>query len=93
MEISLERLLQTKRAGGQRPEEVLKDWRKSGVEKMGRDSSVWCSTLFFVPPEDYGTLQGCCSSTDSMFACAHGDCECLRLDACAGFMERMELAL
>lgn len=28
-----------------------------------------------------------------MFACAHGDCECLRLDACAGFMERMELAL
>lgn len=48
---------------------------------------------FFCSPEDYGTLQGCRSSTDSMFACAHGDCECLRLDACAGFMERMALAL
>lgn len=40
-----------------------------------------------------GLLQGCLSSNDSVFACAHGDCECLRLDACAGFMERMELAL
>lgn len=48
---------------------------------------------FFCSPEDYGTPQGCRSSTDSMFACAHGDCECLRLGACAGFMERMELAL
>lgn len=45
--------------------------------------------------EDYGTPGGwgCRSSIDSVFACAHGDCECLRLDACAGFMERMELAL
>lgn len=48
---------------------------------------------FFCSPEDYGTLQGCRSSADSMFACAHGDCECLRLDACAGFVERMALAL
>lgn len=40
-----------------------------------------------------GLLRGCRSSNDSVFACAHGDCECLRLDACAGFVERMELAL
>lgn len=44
--------------------------------------------------EDYGTPAGVAvASNDSVFACAHGDCECLRLDACAGFMERMELAL
>lgn len=48
---------------------------------------------FFFPRRIVGLLQGCCSSNDSVFACAHGDCECLRLDACAGFMERMELAL
>lgn len=46
-------------------------------------------------PEDYGTPAaggegGRRSSNDSVFACAHGDCECLRLDACAGFMERMD---
>lgn len=58
MEISLERLLQTKRAGGQRPEEVFKDWRKSGLEKMGRDSSVWCATLFFVPRRIMGLCRG-----------------------------------
>lgn len=49
------------------------------------------NAFFFL--EDRGTPAGCRSSNDSVFACAHGDCECLRLDACAGFMERMELAL
>lgn len=80
-------------AGGQG--ETWRSFRKlekSGMEKMGRDSSVWCSMLFF-PWRIMGLLQGCHSSNDSVFACAHGDCECLRLDACAGFMERMELAL
>lgn len=37
-----------------------------------------------------GLLRGFGTSNDSVFACAHGDCECLRLDACAGFTERME---
>lgn len=92
MEISLERLLQKKHEGGQRLEEVFKDWKKSGLKTM-EETLLYGVHRFFCSPEDYGTLQGCCSSTDSMFACAHGDCECLRLDACAGFMERMELAL
>lgn len=79
------------REGGERLKEVLEKREKSGLEKMGRDSFVWCSTLFSW--RIMGLLQGCLSSNDSVFACAHGDCECLRLDACAGFMERMELAL
>lgn len=72
-----------------RADKDLKTFLKTGKiwpEDDGRDSSVWCSTLFFWrgggSPEDHGTLQGCRSSTDSMFARAHGDCECLRLDAC-----------
>lgn len=70
----------------------IEKWEKSGPgERMGRDSSVWCSTLFSW--RIMGLLRGCRSSDDSVFACAHGNCECLRLDACAGFMERMELAL
>ena len=67
-------------------------WEKSRLKKLGRDSSVWCSTLFFL--EDYWTpgvgvpfLHWQC-----VCLCAW-DCECLWLDACAGFMERMELAL
>lgn len=64
------------------------------LEKFGKTGTTWPGddgeTLlygghrFFCSPEDCGTLQGCCSSADSMFACAHGDCECLRADACAG---------
>lgn len=66
--------------------------KKSWREKTTRDSSVWCLMLFF-PGGLCGLLRGFSSSNDSVFACAHGDCECLRLDACAGFTERMELAL
>lgn len=47
---------------------------------------------FFFSWRIVGLLHGFDSSNDSVFACAHGDCECLRLDACAGFTERMELA-
>lgn len=70
----------------------LQKWERSRLEKMGRDSSVWCSTLYSWRNLGLQGL-GCHSSTDSVFACAHGDCECLQLDACAGFMEWMELAL
>lgn len=37
---------------------------------MGRDSSVWCSTLFSW--RIMGLLRGCRSSDDSVFACTHG---------------------
>lgn len=59
----------------------------------------WEETLLygvqrFIPGEIWDSRGwGAYSSTDSVFACAHGDCECLQLDACAGFMEWMELAL
>lgn len=84
--------LTEEREGGEGLEEVSEKWGKPQLEKTGRDSSVWCSMLFF-SWRIVGLLRGFRSSNDSVFACAHGDCECLRLDACAGFTERMELAL
>lgn len=89
MEIALERLLRRSGRAGTDFEKKFKNGKN--LVCLGRDSSVWCSALFFL--EDRGTPAGCRSSNESVFACAHGDCECLRLDACAGFMERMELAL
>lgn len=71
-----------------------KDEKKKTLrEKTTRDSSVWCLMLFFFSWRIAGLLRGSGASDDSVFACAHGNCECLRLDACGGFTERKELAL
>lgn len=46
------------REGGERLEEILKKKQeRSGLEKTGRDSSVWCSTLF--SRRIMGLLRGC----------------------------------
>lgn len=49
MEISLERLLQTKQEGGQRLEEVFKDWKKSGLKTM-EETLLYGVQRFFLFP-------------------------------------------
>lgn len=93
VEISLERLFNGG-AGGRRG--TRRSLRKVG-ENLGwrrrEETLLYGVQCFFFSWRIVGLLRGFRSSNDSVFACAHGDCECLRLDACAGFTERMELAL
>lgn len=66
--------LQKKQEGKERLRRVGRGgkWEKSWLEKMERDSSVWCSMLFtFLFPGGFWGLQGWGhhSSADSVFAC------------------------
>lgn len=68
------RLFQKKQEGKERLRRVGRGgkWEKSWLEKMERDSSVWCSMLFtFLFPGGFWGLQGWGhhSSADSVFAC------------------------
>lgn len=93
MEISLERLLQRSGRAGRDLKEFSETGKDLGRRRREETLLYGVRCFFFVSWRIMGLQQGCPSSNDSVFACAHGDCECLRLDACAGFTERMELAL
>ena len=94
----LKGFLQRNRRAGRERERDMKNWKQPGLERKN-GKRLFCMVFDAFFPEDYGTPPrgwgggregGRRSSNDSVFACAHGGCECLRLDACAGFMERMD---
>lgn len=89
----LKGFLTEEREGGEGLEEVSETWGKTSAGEDGKRLFCMVFNAFFFSWRIVGLLRGFRSSNDSVFACAHGDCECLRLDACAGFTERMELAL
>lgn len=92
MEISLERLLRRSGRAGRDFGEVL---RKLGKIWAGEDAKrLFCMVFnaFFFPG---GLWDSCRGAVPPMTVClpVRMGTECLRLDACAGFMERMEVAL
>lgn len=82
--------------GGERERERdVKNWKTTWAGEEEREETLLYGVRRFFPgglwdSRGGGGEGGRRSSNDSVFACAHGDCECLRLDACAGFMERMD---
>lgn len=89
----LKGFLTEEREGGEGLEEVSEKVGENLSWRRREETLLYGVQCFFFSWRIVGLLRGFRSSNDSVFACAHGDCECLRLDACAGFTERMELAL